>query len=420
METGDVIEQVTDWLRDQWDPDLSVGQWWERLGMAGWSAPNFPVEWYGRGISASENAQVQRVIREFGAPGPPGGLGLLLAGPTILVHGTDEQKRRYLPDIVCGRSSWCQLFSEPAAGSDLAGLRTRARRDGDGWIVNGQKVWTSMAHTADVGLLIARTDFDVPKHQGLTCFLLDMHLPGIEIRPLRELTGRSLFNEVFLTDVRVRGDEILGGIGDGWAVTSTTVRFERAGVGAGSGGAAESAALPGTVAGHRTRRAGDVAWRRRGRETFSVRPEVLIDAARRHGVSGDALIRQGIVRLFIENELGRYMTLRQRALRASDGDLPGADNMAKLRMSEMFRLGRETGLQILGARGMLHDYQRRAHDGEDPDQVLIDLALWSPAPSIYGGTDQIQRNILAERVLGLPREPGGDRTLPFKDVRANG
>jgi alkylation response protein AidB-like acyl-CoA dehydrogenase len=285
--------------------------------------------------------------------------------------------------------------------------------------VNGQKVWTSMAHTADVGLLIARTNVDVPKHQGVTCFLLDMHQPGIEIRPLRELTGRSLFNEVFLTDVRVHDDQILGDVGGGWAVTNTTVKFERAGVGAGGDGAAESTALPGTVAGHLARRAGDVASRRRGRETFSVRPELLIEAARRHGMAGDPIARDGIVQLFIENELGRYMTLRQRALRAAGDDLPGAANMAKLRMSEMFRLARETGLRILGARGMLHDYERKQQSGGDPDRAILDLALWSPAPSIYGGTDQIQRNILGERVLGLPREPRNDHAVPFKDVRAN-
>ncbi len=198
------VQEVTTWLASQWDPDLTVGEWWERLGTAGWSLPTLPAEWCGRGISGAESAQVSRAIREFGAMGPPGGLGLLLAAPTIATHGTDEQKRRYLPDIVCGRKGWCQLFSEPNAGSDLAGVQTRAVRDGDGWIVNGQKVWSSTAHTADLGMLVARTNADVPKHKGLTYFLLDMHQPGIEIRPLREITGRSFFNEVFLTDVRVR------------------------------------------------------------------------------------------------------------------------------------------------------------------------------------------------------------------------
>src|SRR5437588_7159133 len=229
---GDAVDEVKIWLEENWDPDLTVREWWERLGTSGWAAPTFPVEWYGKGLSVSENNQVQRTIREFGALGPPGGLGLLLAGPTILTHGTDEQKAHYVGDIVCGRKAWCQLFSEPVAGSDLAGLQTRAIRDGDEWIVNGQKVWTSSAHIADLGMLVARTNVDVPKHKGLTYFLVDMHQPGIEVRPLRELTGRALFNEVFMTDVHAHDDQILGGLDNGWAVTNTTPAFERAGPGA--------------------------------------------------------------------------------------------------------------------------------------------------------------------------------------------
>jgi alkylation response protein AidB-like acyl-CoA dehydrogenase len=417
--SSDLVREVTVWLEDHWDPDLTVRDWWEQLGMAGWSTPTFPSEWYGRGITPSENIQVQRAIREFGALGPPGGLGLLLAGPTIISHGTDDQKRRYLPDIVCGRKGWCQLFSEPAAGSDLASLQTRATRDGGGWIINGQKVWSSTARTADLGMLVARTNADAPKHQGLTYFLLNMHQPGVEIRPLRELTGRSLFNEVFLTDVQVYDNEILGELGGGWAVTNTTLGLERAGVGAGNSGAAESAAAPGTVAGHLERRAGDVVARRRHRETLSVRPEPLIEAARRHHKAGDSITRQGIVRLFIENELGRIMALRERALRSAGREMPGAPNMAKLRMSEMFRLSRETGLAILGTRGMLHDYEQRREGDEYPDDAIVDLALWSPATSIYGGTDQVQRNILAERILGLPRESGADHSVPFRDLPKN-
>jgi alkylation response protein AidB-like acyl-CoA dehydrogenase len=420
---SDPVSEVKSWLEENWDPDLTVREWWERMGTSGWAAPTFPVEWYGKGLSNAENLQVQRTIREFGALGAPGGLGMILAGPTIITHGTDEQKQRYIPDIVCGRMGWCQMFSEPVAGSDLAGLQTRAVKDGDEWVINGQKVWTSSAHIADLGMLVARTNVEVPKHKGLTYFLLDMHQEGIEVRPLRELTGRALFNEVFLTDVHAHDEQILGGLDNGWAVTNTTLAFERAGLGAGSSASAESAALAGTIPGHLDRRAGDFIKRaRRSSQAFSVNADLMIKAAENHGKLDDPLTRQGIARLHTEYEIGRYMTQRLRALRTVGQDLPGAGNMAKLRMSDMYRLAREVGLGIIGARGMVHDYSEDSEardEAEAIDNAILDLALWSPGPSIYGGTDQVQRNILGERVLGLPREPSDDRALAFKDLRKN-
>src|SRR5215217_2327307 len=202
----DVTAELTSWLEENWDPDLTVGEWWERLGTSGWAAPTWPLEWYGKGLSRAEGVRAQQIIGDHGALGAPGGLGLLLAGPTIVTHGNDEQKARYLKDIVTGQKAWCQLFSEPGAGSDLAGLQTKAIKDGDEWIVTGQKVWTSGGQVADLGMLIARTDPDVPKHQGITYFAIDMHQPGVEVRPLRELTGRAMFNEVFMTEARVPAD----------------------------------------------------------------------------------------------------------------------------------------------------------------------------------------------------------------------
>jgi alkylation response protein AidB-like acyl-CoA dehydrogenase len=422
----DPVTEVKGWLEENWDPDLTVRDWWDRLGNSGWAAPTWPEEWFGKGLSNAESSQVARAFAEIGALGPPGGLGMLLAGPTIITHGTDEQKRQFLPDIVTGRIAWCQLFSEPVAGSDLAGLQTRAVKDGDEWIVNGQKVWTSSAHIADLGMLMARTNTDVPKHKGITYFALPMHQDGIDVRPLRELTGRALFNEVFMTDVRVADADIIGGEQNGWAVANTTLAFERAGLGAGGGSAAESAAQPGTVVGDLDKRAGDfVRPRGSGRSetaTFSVNARTLIDAARRHGKLQDPVVRQGIVRMYTEGELGRYMALRHKALRQAGQDLPGMANMAKLRMSEMFRQSRDVGLGILGARGMLHDYEGNSPlPGEDDgvDRAVTAVSMWSPGPSIYGGTDQVQRNIIGERILGLPREPGDDRNTPFKDLRKN-
>ncbi|MCU1354023.1 MAG: putative acyl-CoA dehydrogenase, partial [Acidimicrobiales bacterium] len=234
----DVRTEVKAFLADSWDPDLTVGEWWERLADSGWAVPMWPEEWHGRGLSRDEANGVTAEIREAGALGPPGGLGVLLAGPTIVAHGTDEQKRRYLRPIVTGQEAWCQLFSEPEAGSDLAGLRSAAVRDGDEWIVNGQKVWTSGAQYADLGMLMARTDPDVPKHSGISYFAIDMHqATAIDVRPLREMTGRAMFNEVFLSDARVPHDALIGGLNNGWAVGNTTLMFERAGLGAGGGGA---------------------------------------------------------------------------------------------------------------------------------------------------------------------------------------
>ncbi len=255
--TEPYLEELQSFLESEWDPDLTVAEWWEKLGTEGWSAPAWPSAWYGRDLSREEAGRAATTIAKHGARGAPGGLGLLLAGPTIATHGTDEQKQRYLRDIVTGQRAWCQLFSEPGAGSDLAGLGCKAIKDGEEWIINGQKVWTSGGQIADLGMLIARTDPEQPKHQGITWFAFDMKQDGVDIRPLKEMTGRALFNEVFLSDARVPDSEIIGGLNNGWAVANTTLMFERAGLGAGGGSSAGSAATPGTVVNDLPKRAGD-------------------------------------------------------------------------------------------------------------------------------------------------------------------
>jgi len=425
----DVTTEVTAWLEENWNPDLSVGDWWELLGHSGWAVPTWPEEWFGKGLSRGDGVRVSQAISEFGALGPPGGLGLLLAGPTIYTHGTDEQKQRYLPDIVTGKKAWCQLFSEPGAGSDLAGLQTRAIKDGDEWIINGQKVWTSGGQAADLGMLLARTDADVPKHSGISYFALDMHQDGaVEVRPLREMTGRALFNEVFITDARVDDDACIGGVNKGWAVANTTLAFERAGLGAGGGGESGSAATPGTVSGDLDRRAGDFTGRRVAGEggapasVASSQGGFIADLAKHFGKHTDPVVRQGLAKLFTLTEIGRYMTLRIKG----GADIPGAGNIGKLSMSEILRLQRELGLAILGPLGTLHAYgsaQRKALDdatGEPAAALVTEMALFSPGPSIYGGTDQVQKNILGERVLGLPKEPNNDRVTAWKDLPRNG
>jgi alkylation response protein AidB-like acyl-CoA dehydrogenase len=430
----DVTSEVTAWLEENWDPDLSVGEWWNRLGNSGWAAPTWPEEWFGKGLSRQEAVAVQGAVARFGALGAPGGLGLLLAGPTIATHGSDDQKQLYLSDIVTGRRAWCQLFSEPGAGSDLAGLQTRAVRDGDEWVVTGQKVWTSGGQIADLGMLLARTDAEVPKHQGISYFALDMHQPGVEVRPLREMTGRAMFNEVFINEARVSHDALIGGLNNGWAVANTTLAFERAGLGAGGGSAAGGLANPGTVAGNLDQRAGDFVRAGGGRRggngsnpgMFGAAGSLLVDLARQSGKASDPVIRQDLMRLHTLNEIARFTNLRQRALRVIGQDIPGVGNIAKLSMSRILRLSRDLGLQILGPVGTLHAYdpaQRPELEqltGNPAAAFVTEMALFTQGPSIYGGTDEVQHNIIGERVLGLPKEPSNDRTVAFKDLPRNG
>jgi alkylation response protein AidB-like acyl-CoA dehydrogenase len=426
--TTDVAEQARAWLEENWDPDLTVGDWWERLGDSGWAFPALPEEWCGKGFTREEALRAQRAVGAFGALGPPMGLGTLLAAPTIAVHGTEEQKARYIRDTVTGKKAWCQFFSEPGAGSDLAGLTTSAVRDGDEWVVNGQKVWTSGAQIADLGMLLARTDPDVPKHQGITYFVCDVHQPGVDIRPLKEMTGRAMFNEVFLTDVRVRDDDAIGGVNNGWAVANTTLTFERAGLGAGGGGAF-SAASPGTVAGDLGRRAGDCV----GRTTTDARAaravggggNMLLQLAKANGTYDDPTIRQDLIRLYILNEIARQTNERAKALRAVGKEIPGMGNLGKLAMSAILRLSRDVGLRIVGPYGTLHSYTPEgaaelvAATGKPEVVAVTETALSAQGPSIYGGTDEIQHNIIGERVLGLPKEPNEDRTKPFRDLPRN-
>jgi alkylation response protein AidB-like acyl-CoA dehydrogenase len=424
--TSDVTAEVTRWLEVNWDPDLTVGEWWERLGTSGWAFPALPADWYGKGMTREDGIRVQQAINRFGALGPPMGLGTLLAAPTIAVHGTDEQKERYIRDTVTGQKAWCQFFSEPGAGSDLAGLTTSAVRDGDEWVVNGQKVWTSGAQIADLGMLLARTDPDVPKHQGITYFACDIHQPGIDIRPLKEMTGRSMFNEVFLTDVRVRNDDAIGGVNNGWAVANTTLAFERAGLSAGAGGAAGTAS-PGAVAGDLARRVGDFVGRQ-PRVTAARAPggaKLLIELARANGKIDDPIIRQDLMRLHTLHEIARQTNQRAKALRAQGKEIAGMGNMGKLAMSQIMRLTRDVGLRIVGPYGTLHAYTdegRAALDDATGQPFLASVteaALGAQGPSIYGGTDEIQHNIIGERVLGLPKEPNNDKTTPFRDLPRN-
>jgi alkylation response protein AidB-like acyl-CoA dehydrogenase len=376
---------------------------------------------------------IQGEILDFGAVGGPIGLGLMSAAPTITKHGSAEQIERYVRDIVTGQRAWCQLFSEPGAGSDLAGLTTRATRDGDVWRVNGQKVWTSMAQFADYGMLLARTDFDVPKHQGITWFALDMHQPGIEVRPLVEMTGVAAFNEVFLTDVVVRDEDIIGGLNQGWTVANSTLFHERSTIGARGARSARpmSTARPGTVAGDLERRAGDFVVDVDEAATVADGPapsvaQPYIDLAREFDRIDDPVVRQGLAQLHILGELGRLNQERARGVSAAGGEIPGLGNMSKLARADVVRLGRDLGLGIMGPRATLHAYTDDGLDALVADvqggtnaATLVKDALHAQGLPIYGGTDQIQRNIIAERVLGLPKERDDVNRRPFSELPRN-
>ncbi len=406
---ADVGAEARAWLAENWDPDAELHDWRDRLVESGWGCPTWPADRFGRGLSAEQAREVQRAFDEVGAVGVAKGTGTALAAPTLLAMGSEEIQRRFLPDIITGRAAWCQLFSEPGTGSDLAGLTTRADRDGDEWVVNGQKLWTTGAHKADLAMLVARTDWDAPKHRGLTYFVIAMDQPGIEVRGLRQMNGYSSFNEVFLTDARVPADNVVGEIGEGWRVALTTLAHER-GLGRrppppnrSSGRTADQAAAE-AEAYNQT-----YVWypQRAGR------PDLAVPRAVETGAAADARIRQQVADLHALNRVSQLTVKRAEAARRS-GRAPGPEgSVAKLAGSEIARRSNRVHTAITGAAGMLTGPDS-PHDG-----LIAEILVSTPAASIAGGTDQIQRNIVGERALGLPREPSVDKDLPFREVRTN-
>ena len=404
--------EVADWIRDHWSSDLTVREWWGLLAGAGWAMPTWPVDLGGRAMPPSSARAVGRVLAETGVVGPPSGVGQTMGGPTVLAHGSDEQRRVLVPPLADGRESWCQLFSEPSAGSDLAGLRTSAVRDGDEWVVNGQKVWNSGAHLSERGLLLARTDPAVPKHEGISYFVIDMLQPGVEVRPLRQMNGATEFCEVFLTDARVRADRMIGEPGAGWRVAQTTLAFERQGVSAGA--ARATGAFPGSLAGQLDRTVGDVlaeAARSPRREVtgFVVNTRTLRSLVEAGGRGDDPVARQGLARFRAMTEVNRYNGLRSRAAARTGGPGPEA-SVGKLAMSEIARTSRDLAFTFMGADAML------AGPDAPGAGAYHEVALATFGASLGGGTDEIQRNVIGERTLGLPREPQQDRGIAFRDI----
>jgi alkylation response protein AidB-like acyl-CoA dehydrogenase len=403
--------ELTAWVHEHWDPDLSLHDWRALLLDAGWAVPSWPQRWYGRGLPAWAEELVSAELLRLGAVGIPVGSGSWLAAPTILAHGSDKLRERLLRPILTGEQTWCQLFSEPGAGSDLAGLSTTAVLDGDSWVVNGQKVWNTSAHHADMAMLLARTDSSVPKHQGITYFALPMRQPGVEARRLRQMNFHASFNEVFLTDARVPRDNVVGAVGQGWAAALTTLAYER-----------RFAALQRPAYSPSPGRALDEARAEAERHfaTYSWypqragRPDLVIEHARAAGVASDPVVRQAIARLITLQRVSVWTAERARAARAL-GARPGAEgSIGKLAASNVARESARVHSLIAGAAGLLTGPES-AFGG-----VIAEVLMSVPAVSIAGGTDEIQKNILAEKVLSLPAEIRVDRDVPFNQIKGRG
>jgi alkylation response protein AidB-like acyl-CoA dehydrogenase len=406
-EHAELWAEVEAWLSANWDPDRTVDEWWQTVADAGWTAPQFPPDQGGRGLARRAPAVVRSCFKSFGALRPPGGLGLLMAAPTILSHGTPEQIARFVPPILNGQVAWCQLFSEPGAGSDLAGLTTRAVRDGDRWIINGQKVWSSQAVGAAYGMLLARTNFDVRKHKGISWFAFPLDQPGVTIRPLREMTGDAVFNEIFLDDAIVEDAALIGGEGNGWTVTQTTLYFERTGIGA--GGAHAGFPEPGLRGGMLGRLAGEAALEEPPDAKLTLQYPDVIALAQKLGRNEDPLVRQQLTRLYTFTQTGLWNAQRGKA-EARRGGGQAVSSIGKLSQTRIVKLAAGLATEIAGPDALL--WGDCALEGG----VVSKAMVFSAASSIYGGTDEIQRNIVAERTLGLPREPAPDRDLPFSKV----
>ncbi len=371
------------------------------IGKSGWAQPTWEVAHGGRGLTNEEAAPVEEEKSRFRTPRSFNVLGFGLAAPTIREYGTDEQKAFYLSRLAQG-DVWCQLFSEPGNGSDVAGLATRAERDGDEWVVNGQKVWTSGAHMSKWGMLIARSHPDQPKHKGITYFLLDMESPGVEVRPLRQITGDAEFNEVFLSDVRVPDSCRLGPEGGGWAVAQTTLMNERVALSGAFGGAAGGAPA-------RRRPSGDRPAAARPR----MGADEVVARAKDIGAWDDGATRDRLVKLWAEGKVSVFNGQRAMAVRRAGGQ-PGPEGS----VGKLFSTTYNQKLQIGSV-----DLMGMATTAWMPDDAAAGIRvrsfLRSRGNSIEGGTSEIQRNILGDRVLGLPREPDASKDLPWKDVPRN-
>lgn len=386
----DLRAEVRDWLAGNWtplprsdDPWVSSPEqiaWTEKVLDAGYAVPTYPTEWFGRGYPGKLAAVIQQEFRAVRVPGACQDRHNIPAN-TLFAFGSDELKYALLRDFLTGRARSCLLYSEPGAGSDLAGVSATAVRDGDNWVVNGQKVWTSGAATSQYGLLIARTDWDAPKHQGLSYFVIPMRQPGIEVRPLVQITGEAHFNEVFITDATVPHANLIGGEGNGWRVLQTALAYERSIMGDSGRGSRNKS-----------------------------RADSLVELARTHGRLDDPALREKLADVLALRELNRLNNTRAKSATAQ-GTSSSIMSLGKLAMSRILHAEAALKTEIIGVESLL-----AGPDNPEADDVNF-LSLNAFFTSIGGGTDQIQRNIIGERILGLPKEPEPDRDIPFRQAR---
>ena len=358
--------------------------WQAKKADAGWACITWPKEYGGRGGTAIQSVIWGQEESRFEVPVNIFTIGIGMAGPTIMTHGTEKQKKQWLPKMARGEEIWCQLFSEPAAGSDLAGLRMRAERDGDSWIVNGQKIWTSGAHFSRWGIVVTRSDPAVPKHAGLTYFTVDMESPGVEIRPIKQITGGAAFSEVFFSDVRIPDENRLSEVGNGWAVAITTLMNERVAVGGGGGGGVGFSELL------------DLA------RTVEIGDRSALE---------DPAVRQRLAEFYVRIKGLQYT--RYRTLTAlSRGATPGPEgSIGKLVAAPMSQEMASFAMELQGAVGGV-----AAEDVAPHEAGWQNAYLWAPGMRIAGGTDEVMRNIIAERVLRLPPEPRRDKGIAFREI----
>lgn len=361
-------------------------EWQKKKAKGGWACLQWPKEYGGRGSTPIERVIWQQEEGAYGKLGAPFLIGQGMIGPVLMTYANEDVKKRYLPPLAAGEEIWCQLFSEPSAGSDVAGLRTKAEKDGSDWIVNGQKIWTSGAHYSDYGLLILRTDPNVPKHQGLTMFFLDMKSPGVEVRPIKQASGASEFNEVYFTNVRIPDSQRLGAVGEGWQVALTTLMNERYAIGSGvqTGFA----------------------------EIFDYCNNLMTENG---PAIDDPGVRSKLATWAVRNSGLKYTTYRTISA-LSRGERPGPENsIGKLVAGSMLQDIATFAMDLQGAAGLLVDKDQEEVAGQFQKMVLS-----SPSSRIAGGTDEVMRNIIAERVLGLPGDIRVDKDVPFNKIPTKG
>ena len=406
-----VRAEVRAWLEANWNPDLGLVEWRNKLIDSGWGVPTWPKAWYGRELPMALEWP-SRTRCSASAPSASPGPASAVSPPQPCSCTAPMLKRKFLRRSLTGEDTWCQLFSEPGSGSDLAGATTRAEFKGNRWVINGQKVWTTSAHHADWGLLLARTDWDKPKHQGLSYFVLDMHQPGVEVQPLRQMNGHASFNQVFFTDAEVPPEHLVSEIGRGWAVATTTLMHERRGAdGISRWGQAPSG--KGRVYDEERAETATVMEPYKWYPQRAGRVDLVVERAKATGRNTDPVVRQEIAKLLSLSKSAEWTARRARAAQMQGRPQGPEGSLGKLVASHVARAAARVHTLISGADAML--------TGEDGPMngLIAEILVSVPAGSIAGGTDEIQRNIISERVLGMPKEPRTDNDRPFRDVPKN-